>query len=80
MAASTTAADFDPTQQVISPTMQVFTHIVDKGYQAGSVIGACVVVPVTAAYASLYRKQAIDQLQLLRRVGVSCATGVVLTG
>jgi hypothetical protein len=73
-------ADFDPTQQALSPAAQVFSHILQKGIQAGSVIGTCVVVPLTAAYATLYRKTPVDKLQLLRKVGVSSGAGMALTG
>jgi hypothetical protein len=70
--------DFDPTQQALSPAAQVFSHILQKGIQAGSIIGICAVVPLTAAYA-LYRKTPVDKLQLLRKIGVSCNTGTALT-
>jgi hypothetical protein len=78
MAAATSQDEFDPTQQAMSPTLQVFTHIMQKGFQAGSVVGSCAVVPATVAYRAPYRKAGVDQLQLLRRAGVSSAVGVVL--
>lgn len=74
------ADDFDPIQQRMSPSMQVYTHILQKGFQAGSIVGTCAVVPATVAYTALYRKAGVDLLQLVRRAGVSSVTGVTLTG
>jgi hypothetical protein len=78
-AAATSKDEFDPTKQAMSPTFQVFSHIVQKGFQAGNIVGSFTVLPATVAYRALYRKTGVDQLQLLRRAGVSCAAGVVLT-
>lgn len=74
-------AEYDPSKQSLSPSMQVYLHVLQKGFQAGSSAGAAVVIPATAAYARLYKKAApVSGIRLIRTAGVSCLTGLGLTG
>lgn len=60
-------------------TSELMWHILKKGWQAGSVVGVSVVVPIAAA--RMYRSGAkIDTERLLTLLTYSAATGVGLTG
>jgi hypothetical protein len=80
MTAPDSKNDFDPVHSRLSPTAQVASHILQKGYQAGSVVGSLVVLPASVALAWLYYKKPVSPSDLIRRVGISCVAGVAATG
>lgn len=72
--------EYHAKNQTMSPTAQVFSHVLKKGFEAGGLIGTFTVIPVSAAYTSWYRKSSVDMLQLVRSAGISCVYGVGLSG
>ena len=71
---SATPGDFDPSQNA---SVKLMTHILEKGLQAGSVIGTGVVLPLTAYRARGSEAPLVPKL--LKRVSktVVVTTGVV---
>lgn len=80
MTASDSNHEYNPVHSRLSPTAQVASHILQKGYQAGSIVGSFAVLPASVALAWLYYKKPVSPSDLVRRVGISCAAGVGAIG
>lgn len=50
-------------------------HVLQKGVEAGGLLGAALIAPGTAAYAKYGQKKEVDPLQLLENVAWSAAIG-----
>jgi hypothetical protein len=56
-------------------------HVLQKGFEAGGIIGGLLVAPGTVAYQTLYKKQqSVDILEVAQNAAISCAAGVGLSG
>lgn len=70
MSANGVDDDFDPAQPERNTHLRMWTHIVQKGWQVGSVIGTSAVLPI--AY---YRARALEPA--LSAAGMAIPAGVV---
>lgn len=72
-------ADFNP-QHGCPASLKLFGHVIQKGFEAGGLIGGALVVPGTAAYTTYVKKQKVDVLELAQNAAFSCLAGVGLSG
>lgn len=71
-------SEFNP-QQGCPASFKLFGHVLQKGFEAGGLIGGFAVVPGTVAYQK-YREKPVDVLQLAQNAAYSCIAGVGLSG
>lgn len=64
--------NFDPSQ---SAALRLYSHILQKGFQAGSIIGVGIVAPILA-----YRQGSLDLALLTRAAGRGALWGTAATG
>ena len=74
---ATGSEDFDATQ---SPGLNLYKHILEKGFQLGSILGVGVVAPARAAYTALWLKQPVAPLSLTRTAGATTLGAFVVVG
>jgi hypothetical protein len=74
------AADSEEYDATKSPGLVLYKHILQKGFQLGSVLGVGVVVPARAAYMALWQKQPVATLLLARTAGATTMGAVTLVG
>lgn len=60
--------------------LKLWGHVLQKGFEAGSLAAGLAVVPASAAYTTLYKKDKLDVLQLAQNAAISCVAGVGLSG
>ncbi|WIA30233.1 hypothetical protein OEZ86_000324 [Tetradesmus obliquus] len=72
---ATGSEDFDATQ---SPGLHLYKHILEKGFQLGSILGVGVVAPARAAYTALWLKQPVEPLSLTRTAGATTLGAFVI--
>eukprot|EP00882_Tetradesmus_deserticola_P005804 GHRQ01006111.1.p1 GENE.GHRQ01006111.1~~GHRQ01006111.1.p1 ORF type:complete len:160 (+),score=40.05 GHRQ01006111.1:417-896(+) len=65
---SSDSEEYDTTR---SPGFDLYVHILQKGFQLGSVLGVGAVAPARAAYTSLWLKQPVDPSLLARTAGAT---------
>lgn len=61
-------------------SFKLFGHVLQKGFEAGGLIGGFAVVPATAAYTTYVKKEKVDVLELAQNAAFSCLAGVGLSG
>jgi len=71
-------SEFNP-QQGCPASFKLFGHVLQKGFEAGGLIGGFAVVPSTLAYQK-YKERPVDVLQLAQNAAYSCIAGVGLSG
>jgi hypothetical protein len=71
------SADYDAAK---SPGLVLYKHILEKGFQLGSVLGVGAVVPSRAAYTALWRKQPVSPLLLAKTAGATTLGAFTLVG
>ena len=69
--------DYDPSKV---PALKLWGHIMQKGWQAGSVVGSLGVGPGMGAYATFVKKGQFDVLQLTEGAAYGVLGGLALTG
>lgn len=72
--------DFDPNKGCPAAA-KLMGHVIQKGFEAGGIIGGLLVAPGTAAYQKYHKgEQQLDLLQIAQNAAISCAAGVGLSG
>jgi hypothetical protein len=71
--------EFNP-QDGCPASFKLFGHVLQKGFEAGGLIGGFVVAPATAAYTTYVRKEQVNVLELAQNAAFSCLAGVGLSG
>jgi hypothetical protein len=71
-------SEFNP-QQGCPASFKLFGHVLQKGFEAGGLIGGFAVVPATAAYTTYVKKGKVDPLELAQNAAFSCLAGVGLS-
>lgn len=72
-------SDFKP-QAGCPASFKLFGHVIQKGFEAGGLIGGVAVVPATALYSTYVKKEKVDVLELAQNAAFSCLAGVGLSG
>jgi hypothetical protein len=60
-------------------SFKLFAHVLQKGFEAGGLIGGGLVVPATAAYTTYVKKEKVDVLELAQNAAFTCLAGVGLS-
>jgi hypothetical protein len=74
---ATASRDYDATK---SPGLDLYTHILHKGFQLGSVLGVGVIAPARAAYTAVWLKQPVAPPLLIKTAGTTTLSAFVLVG
>jgi hypothetical protein len=61
-------------------SFKLFGHVLQKGFEAGGLIGGFAVVPATAAYTTYVKKDKVDLLELAQNAAFATIAGVGLSG
>lgn len=61
-------------------SVKLFGHVLQKGFEAGGLIGGFAVVPATAAYTTYIKKEKVDVLELAQNAAFATIAGVGLSG
>lgn len=73
------ASDWRPGQGCPA-SFKLLGHVLQKGFEAGGLIGGFAVVPATAAYTTYIKKEKMDVLELAKNAAFATIAGVGLSG
>lgn len=74
---ATSSEEYDASK---SPGLDLYKHILQKGFQLGSVLGVGAVAPTRAGYTAVWLKQPADPFLLAKTAGVTTVGAFTLVG